>query len=227
MGNSCGVYVIQNKVNGKVYVGSSVAAKNRINGHKSLLSRNKHYNRCMQSEYNQYGLGAFEFTIVESEIDPSELSEREKHYTERLKSNAPEFGYNARPNVNSNLGVKLSQESKERIRESKLGEKNPFFNKSHTKESRKKMSESRKGKNSYWYGKELPDYVKKKISNTLKGKMSGENNPVAKINYQIACEIRSHLDGGVAVKDIAANYGVSTSTIYNIKLNRSWLMPNN
>ena len=27
MGNSCGVYVIQNKVNGKVYVGSSVAAK--------------------------------------------------------------------------------------------------------------------------------------------------------------------------------------------------------
>ena len=223
MGKECGVYIIQNNVNKKVYVGSSVAAKYRINGHKSLLRRNKHYNRYLQDDYNKYGLEAFEFTVVEIGLEPSELFKMEEYYTQKMQSNVSDGGYNIRKRVESNRGVKLSQESREKIRQSKLGDKNPFFNKSHTEESRKKMSESRKGENSHWYGKELPDYVKKKISDTLKGKMSGVNNPRAKINYQTAHDIRNQLASGVAVKDIAANYGISTSTVYNIKLNQSWL----
>ena len=225
-GNACGIYLIRNKANGKAYVGSSVTAKNRLNGHKSLLRRNKHYNRKLQSEYNIYGLDAFEFVIIEDRVNPSKMLSKEEYYIDQLGANHPESGYNTRKIVDSNLGLELSKESKERIRVAKLGDKNPFFNKHHTEKSRKKMSDARKGKKSYWYGKKLPDYMIRKRSESISGKMSGENNPASKINYQIACDIRSRLSDGLSVKELAAKYGISDSTIYNIKLNKSWLMPN-
>lgn len=225
-GNACGIYLIRNKANGKAYVGSSLAAKNRLNGHKSLLRRNKHYNRKLQSEYNKYGLDAFEFAIIEDGVNPSKMLIKEEYYIDRLGSNHPESGYNTRKIVDSNLGLELSKESKERIRVAKLGDKNPFFSKHHTEESRKKMSDARKGEKAYWYGKKLPDYMVRKSAASRIGKMSGESNPSSKINYKIACDIRIQLSGGVSVKELSVKYGISDSTIYNIKLNKSWLSPN-
>lgn len=225
MGNTCGVYMIRNKINKKSYIGSSVMAKNRLNGHKSLLRRNKHYNQNLQNEYNEYGLAAFEFIIIENGIDPKDLINREEYYIEKTKSNVLGHGYNIRKVADSNIGVKLSQKSRERIRDSKLGVNNPFYKKHHTKESREKMSEAHKGDKAYWYGKKLPDSLIKKRSLSFKGKLAGERNPSSKINYQIACDIRKLLSDGTAAKIITTKYGISKSTVYNIKLYRSWTSP--
>ena len=47
----------------------------------------------------------------------------------------------------SSTGRKHSEESKRKIHDALLGEKNPFYGKHHTEETKKKLSEKRKGKN--------------------------------------------------------------------------------
>ena len=48
-----------------------------------------------------------------------------------------------------NIGVKHTEQARENIRQSKLGEKNPFYGKTHSKEVKEKMSEDRRG--TIWY----------------------------------------------------------------------------
>ena len=57
----CGVYIIKNTVNGRVYVGSSKNIQRRIEGHKYALKRNQHHAIKMQRAWNKYGPDAFVF----------------------------------------------------------------------------------------------------------------------------------------------------------------------
>lgn len=54
-----GVYGIENAVNGKIYVGSSVNAEMRVSSHIKELSKNKHDNPHLQAAWNKYGPQAF------------------------------------------------------------------------------------------------------------------------------------------------------------------------
>ena len=64
MKNNCGIYIIENKVNGHFYIGSSKSLSVRINDHKSSLRCNKHSNNHLQKAYNKYGQEHFSFNIV-------------------------------------------------------------------------------------------------------------------------------------------------------------------
>ena len=69
-------------------------------------------------------------------------------------------------------GRKLSQETKEKLRQARLG----FVN---SEESRKRMSEAHSGEKAYWYGKHLPDTARQKISAAQKVRFENpENNPM-------------------------------------------------
>lgn len=61
----CGVYKIVNKINGKVYIGSSCDVKSRWSHHRSDLCRGVHHNRYLQRAWDKYGSDAFEFYLVE------------------------------------------------------------------------------------------------------------------------------------------------------------------
>jgi len=129
-----GIYKITNIVNDKVYVGSAVNIDYRFKTHKRLLKGNKHFNNHLQSSYNKNGKDNFRFEIVEL-VNEDTLLERETFWISYLMANNPDYGYNKRLIVNSNLGIKLSDVTRKKLSESHLGHKR-------TDEANKKIIES-------------------------------------------------------------------------------------
>lgn len=60
-----GIYKIENKVNGKVYIGSSNSIKRRWQKHKALLRHGKHQNSHLQAAWDKYGEDNFSFSVIE------------------------------------------------------------------------------------------------------------------------------------------------------------------
>ena len=80
---SSGIYQIENKINSKVYIGSSNNIKRRWQKHKALLRHNKHPNSHLQAAWNKYGEDSFEFSIIE-ECSLSDLLNKEQYYLDTL-----------------------------------------------------------------------------------------------------------------------------------------------
>ncbi len=117
-----GIYKIINLINKKYYIGSAANINKRFSTHKRLLNTNKHYNNHLQKSYNKYGKENFHFEIIEY-VDSYNLIEREQYWIDLLDANNRKKGYNKRLIAGSNLGVKASKETKEKLRKSHLGHK--------------------------------------------------------------------------------------------------------
>ena len=104
-----GVYQIQNTVNGKCYVGSSIDIDRRRKSHFSMLARGTHHSIKLARAYAKYGPTAFTFDVLET-CEPTDNIAREEHWI-NLKNSA-RAGYNVRTVPNSSLGVRWSDESK-------------------------------------------------------------------------------------------------------------------
>lgn len=63
--NEAGVYMIQNILNGKRYIGSTNNFKRRINRHRSELRMGIHHSIHLQRAYNKYGEDKFVIVILE------------------------------------------------------------------------------------------------------------------------------------------------------------------
>jgi group I intron endonuclease len=117
--NMIGIYKIENKINGKVYIGQSGNIKERWYNHKSELKHNRHCNRYLQSACNKYGLDNFEFSIIE-ECSMDIIDEREIYWIAYYDSCNTEFGYNLSTGGDSpSRGVKLTQEQKDYMSKAK------------------------------------------------------------------------------------------------------------
>lgn len=108
-----GVYMIKNKINGKVYIGSSNNITHRWSSHKNDLNKNKHHSRHLQTSWNKYGKENFEFKILE-EIDEGRLCEIEQKYIDFYNSCERNKGYNINPNAGSSAGRKVSEKTKKK-----------------------------------------------------------------------------------------------------------------
>ena len=111
----CGVYEIRNTVNGKVYIGSSVNIRERWYKHRKLLRGGKHNSAHLQSAWSKYGPHAFAFTVIEIVDSPEHLITKEQEWLDRTRCSDAEFGYNGSPTAFSCLGVKHTEESKQRM----------------------------------------------------------------------------------------------------------------
>lgn len=88
-----GIYKITNKVNNKIYIGSSINIEYRFYEHKIKLKSNSHINKHLQSTYNKYGKDNFSFEILK--ITSKEILRRaEQFYINKYKVLDPKFGYN-------------------------------------------------------------------------------------------------------------------------------------
>lgn len=122
-----GIYQIKNLVNGKVYIGQSLNVKYRLNGHLSLLKRNKHENYHLQNSFNFYGENQFSFKVIEyCEMD--KLDEREIFWINHFESMVDQNGYNFEGGGNENKIVS------EETRQKKVGKNNPMYGKPKTEE---------------------------------------------------------------------------------------------
>ena len=79
-----GIYFIKNKINNKIYIGSSQDIGTRIKAHISRLKSQKHNNKHLLGAYNKYGINNFTFGIIE-ECSVENLLIREQFYIDNNK----------------------------------------------------------------------------------------------------------------------------------------------
>jgi len=109
--DTSGVYRIKNLVNNKIYIGSSVTVEKRLLKHKNELLKNIHCNNHLQNAYNKYGLENFIFEkLVDCPRIIKELREMEQYLKDFYQAE-----YNIRDKVDSNEGMKFSDEHKAKI----------------------------------------------------------------------------------------------------------------
>jgi len=111
-----GIYKIQSKHNReRCYIGSAINITRRWMEHLTSLKANKHYSKKLQNHYNKYGKNDLVFSILIG-CDKQDLISTEQFFIDSYK---PFFNNN--PTAGSPLGRKLSDETKNKIREKKIG----------------------------------------------------------------------------------------------------------
>ena len=151
-----GIYCIENIVNKKKYIGSSINVYKRRNRHFSELKMLKHKNSKLQNSYNKHGKDKFIFYVLELVEDKNELIFKEQFYIDSMK---PEYNINLI--ANSSLGVIRSEETKEKIRQANLGLEHP--------EWRNKIKSEAQGGDNHWTQKKVfSDDSKTKMSESKK-----------------------------------------------------------
>jgi len=162
-----GIYQIRNLINGNLYIGQAKNLKLRKQKHFSELRRNAHKNKHLQNAYLKYGESNFVFEIILI-CDEEFLTYNEQLLVDKFN---PEYNIR-RECVDSNIGLKHSEESKKKIKENHTdisGELNPMYGKKQSEESNKKNRESQLGDKGHNYGKILPEETLIKMSNARKG----------------------------------------------------------
>lgn len=248
--NISGIYKITCTANNKIYIGSARDISNRIARHRTDLKNSKHHNILLQRAYHKYGSEKFIFEVLEVLQNLEELINREQHYLDNLKAYDTRFGFNLAKEAGSCLGVRVSEETKQKISKALLGKK-------HSEETKCKISESHLGKT---ISEEHLDkmqqgrieYIKEnghpmlgqgKSQETVtkwresfkdykptvetKAKMSvkqkGVNNPSAKLTDEIVIEILDLNKLNIhKVQELADMFLVSKGTVENILYGRTW-----
>lgn len=111
--HSSGIYKIENRCNGKCYIGQSLDIHRRVNRHLNDLHNNKHYNGHLQDAWNKYGSDNFDVCIVEL-CDRSVLSEKEIKYIQEYGSYVN--GYNLTTGGEGTSGYLLTEEDIEKLK---------------------------------------------------------------------------------------------------------------
>lgn len=140
---TAGVYVIENKINGHQYVGSSVNIEKRWKDHIYLLDKKQHTSSHLQYAWIKYGAEAFQFNILEvCDGIKVTLLAREQYYIDTLKP-----AYNISPTAGSTLGIKFTSEVRAKMSAAKRGTKpsQQCLANSHNPEANAKRSEALKG----------------------------------------------------------------------------------
>lgn len=121
-----GVYLLTNKINGKIYVGKSVNLRRRIGRYKNWDS-----DCVINRAIRKYGFDNFKVEILEqfNEISNSELLKIEASWIRKLNSINKEIGYNTVPFGHDRTGTKCSEETKTKMSLSKRGKNNPCYGK--------------------------------------------------------------------------------------------------
>ena len=89
-----GVYLIENSVTGRKYVGSSSNINRRIKTHKQHLQKGCHNNRKLQKDHDMHGIESFKFIILEKDVAHDLLTAYEKYWIYKHDAIVKYKGYN-------------------------------------------------------------------------------------------------------------------------------------
>jgi group I intron endonuclease len=159
-----GIYSITHTDTGRQYIGSTKNFSKRQSRHRQSLCTNTHANPHLQNAWNKYGQEAFEFKILE-ECKVDDLIQREQWYFDNYN---PEF--NVSMTAGSPLGIKRSEETKEKLKQSHEGKPSNRKGIPCTAEVKEKLRLANLGKSSSFKGKTHTKEAKEKISLIGKGR---------------------------------------------------------
>lgn len=118
-----GIYVIQNNVNQKKYVGKAIDIYKRIKSHVTFLNtKNKNENYHLINSWHKYGRENFSYYVIEYIYDENQdileqkLSEQELYWIKTLNTIDRKNGYNLR--LDSSGKCIVSDETRERCKQS-------------------------------------------------------------------------------------------------------------
>lgn len=184
MNKVSGIYVLENKVDGKKYIGSSNDIARRKKEHYYDLRHSQHINPHLQNAWNKYGEENFMFKLIDYPINNETLLlEREDSWMIKYNSLNKKYGYNlktaARQIPTEETKRKMSLAGKGRIMSAETKKKLSLAKKG------KKLSPKLKelackqlvhgfGKDNPFYGKKHTEETKKKLSILNKGRKHTE-----------------------------------------------------
>jgi group I intron endonuclease len=145
---------------GKKYIGQTIRDyKKRFNEHCKLPGS------CilLENAIKKYGKESMTFEILE-EIDNQDLDQCEVFYINHFNTMEPN-GYNIR---SGGIDAIHSEESRNRMRNAKLGYKNHNFGKPRTDAAKHAISLAKCGENHHFFGKTLSESHKLKLSESHK-----------------------------------------------------------
>jgi group I intron endonuclease len=168
------VYLITNKVNGKIYIGkTSQEVEKRWKWHVQDANKKRlqdiHFYRALR----KYGPENFTIKQIDCTENEQECNELEKLYIGVFRSHVSKIGYNG---TMGGEGGRQTEEVRKKMGESRTGKNNPFYGKHHSLEAIEKNRRAHLGKK-YSLGAVRSDETKRKISESHKGLLVGVRNP--------------------------------------------------
>ena len=192
----------------KVYIGQTIKTLvDRKKYHFLYVKRNPRCNAKFANALKKYG-NKLKWKILYSGVPPTLLNSMEMLIISLY--NSYECGYNGTLGGGGSIGRKVSKHTKNKISKAHLGKKASL-------ETKSKMSKAHKGK-----PKLKSDEYCINMSIAKLGINANENNPKAKLNRDIASEIRLLKMSGLKTKQIAEKFHISVSTVIDIVMNRRW-----
>lgn len=105
-----------------MYIGQTInTIKDRVSKHFYKLRINTHPNMHLQNVYNKHGKDAFDFSIIDLASNIDELNNKEIYWISYYNSMDRSKGYNLTSGGDNKI---LSEETCNKIRDSKLGKSN-------------------------------------------------------------------------------------------------------
>lgn len=198
------IYCIENKINGKKYIGlTTKSIEERWHCHVVQAKQNAKRNMVIAKAILKYGKENFEISVLEECVDEKELRKKEKVWIAEL--NTFNDGYNMTLGGDGLLGYKHTDETKEKMSKSQIGNKNNkghFKGRNHSEHSKKLISEKNSGSLHGMFGKTHTDEVKKAISEKHKKKVAqyddNENLVNVFISYQEAAKFVNGKPQGIS-----------------------------
>jgi group I intron endonuclease len=129
-----GIYAIVHPESGRLYIGSSVNVRKRLNSHRRKLELEKHDNIILQGIWNKYGKDSLFCCLVEIVSERRTLLEREQYWMDAVNPSINILKF-----ADSRKGHKQSAETVEK-------RVSAFRGKPQSEESKKRKSEAQKGR---------------------------------------------------------------------------------
>jgi group I intron endonuclease len=216
------IYIVHNIVNNKVYVGQTTNLRKRWNHHRSTASSITKKKWPLHRAIVKYGIESFVFTLIQEVQNKDELDLAEQYWIKHFNSRDRNYGYNLTDGGNGPSGAKRSEETKQKMRISKLGKKR-------SAEDRQKMSDGRRGI-------PLSTTHKQSMSKSRQNKYNGEDNnfygkhhsdkskeKIGKLKIEDVISIRKEYQlGNVTKQELAIKYNVLVDSIANVISKRTW-----
>jgi group I intron endonuclease len=165
------IYKCTNLCNGKIYIGKTIGSlKNRIRVH--LWNATAGSRTYFHSSIRKYGADNFKWEVIDRCLFNEPLCDLERRYIGIYNCMAP-HGMNLTRGGDGADGHRHTVETKRKLSIAKLGDKNPFYGRHHSRDTIEKIRRPGLGR-----GRHLSDETKRRLSHSCMGRRHTEESKI-------------------------------------------------